>query len=811
MNKHREYFDQVRLKHRQTKSRLRSLLFGAQIDEKPLLSPADSPVGQWIYGEGLKAYGHLPEMHALEKVHTLIHREARHLVTLYQAGRVEEARTGLLNTEEISGLLDELIHRIEAKTREANVQSDGLEALENASAAGNTAVFRELQSFKERFELVAKATNDAIWDWDLLTDQIWWNAGFQTMFGYQDREIESGIESWYGRIHPEDQQRVVAGIHAVIDHGGKQWSDEYRFRRADGSYAYVLDRGYALHDAAGKPYRMLGSMQDVSERKLSEQALLESRQREVTFLAEAQRQRDRLGRFFSQAPAAICVLDGPEMVFELVNPHFQRLYPGRDLLGKRVLEALPEMARSPFYPILENIYQTGETFEGKEVLFPLARREGGPLEDIYFDFIYQPRFNKQGEVDGIIAFGYEVTAQVVARQQVEESRQRFQMLSEAIPQMVWTATPDGQVDYYNHQWYAYTGLDFAQSRGQGWSRVVHPQDLGNLQFHWTEALQSGRPYQVEARLRRADGAYRWFLIRAVPFQDEVGNVKQWFGTDTDIEERKEVEETLYQVSQELFAANGELAAANEEIRASHEELAATNQRLVHINADLDNFIYTASHDLKAPILNIEGLLKVLIRRIGRQAGEDQEVQYIFTLMQNSVLRFKETINDLTDIARIQKQTEQESEPVDLPPIVQDTLSDLAGQIEESGAQIETRLAACSPIVFSRKNLKSVVYNLLSNALKYRHPERLPRILLSCYQEGDYQVVSVQDNGLGMNSTDQDKIFGMFKRLHTHVEGTGIGLYIVKKMVENAGGKIAVKSKVGAGSTFRVYFKLQPVK
>ncbi len=663
MNKHQEYFAQVRLRHRQTKSRLRALLSGAPVDEKPVLSPADSPVGQWIYQEGLPVYGHLPEMHALEKLHALIHREAGHLVSLYRAGQAEEARKGLLHTEEISSLLEELINKIEAKT-----QPGGPEALPEDAAAGKAAGSGELQGAK-----------------------------------------------------------------------------------------------------------------------------------------------DRLERFFNQAPAAICVLDGPEMVFELANRHFRQLYPGRELLGKRVLEALPEMARNPLYPVLKNIYQAGETFEGKEVLFPLARHAGGPLEEMYFNFIYQPRFNEQGAVDGIIAFGYEVTTQVLARRQVEESRQRFQMLSEAIPQMVWTAAPDGQVDYYNHQWYAYTGLDFAQSRGQGWVQVIHPQDLVNLQFHWSESLRTTQPYQIEARMRRADGVYRWFLIRALPLQDEAGNVKQWLGTDTDIQDRKEVEETLYKVSQELFAANGELAAANEEIRASHEELAATNQRLLHINADLDNFIYTASHDLKAPILNIEGLMKVLVRRIDRQAGADPEVQQIFTLMEASVLRFKETISDLTDIARIQKQTGQESEPVDLPQIVQDTLSDLAPQIEESGAHVEKRLGDCSAILFTRKNLKSVVYNLLSNALKYRHPQRPPRIVLSCYREGDYQVVSVADNGLGMHVTDQGKIFGMFKRLHAHVEGTGIGLYIVKKMVENAGGKIAVESKAGEGSVFRVYFKRQPVQ
>ncbi|RYZ22883.1 MAG: PAS domain S-box protein [Chitinophagaceae bacterium] len=130
----------------------------------------------------------------------------------------------------------------------------------------------------ERFNLVAKATQDAIWDWNLLTNEIWWNEGFRTLFGYRAEDIEPGVESWYGRIHPDDRERVVASIHGIIDNGGTKWSGEYRFRRADGSYAAVFDRGYALHDAEGKPVRMLGSMQDITVRKEVE-SLLEERVR----------------------------------------------------------------------------------------------------------------------------------------------------------------------------------------------------------------------------------------------------------------------------------------------------------------------------------------------------------------------------------------------------------------------------------------------------------------------------------------------------------------------------------------------------
>jgi diguanylate cyclase (GGDEF)-like protein/PAS domain S-box-containing protein len=130
-----------------------------------------------------------------------------------------------------------------------------------------------LQLSKERFELVARATSDAVWDWDLATDEIWWNEGFEKLFGYKRDEIYSDANPWSGRIHPEDAERVVADIHRHIDDGKSNWQDEYRFRRADGTYAFVIDRGYIVRGADGKPERMLGSMMDVTERKSLEQQL----------------------------------------------------------------------------------------------------------------------------------------------------------------------------------------------------------------------------------------------------------------------------------------------------------------------------------------------------------------------------------------------------------------------------------------------------------------------------------------------------------------------------------------------------------
>lgn len=130
-----------------------------------------------------------------------------------------------------------------------------------------------LRKSDERFHLATRATNDAIWDWDLVNDTVWWNENFHAYFNYKPEEIESGVGSWTSRLHPEDRERVVVNINKVIDSGGRFWSDEYRFRRGDGTYATLFDRGHVVHDPNGRPIRMIGAMMDITERKQAEEAL----------------------------------------------------------------------------------------------------------------------------------------------------------------------------------------------------------------------------------------------------------------------------------------------------------------------------------------------------------------------------------------------------------------------------------------------------------------------------------------------------------------------------------------------------------
>ena len=253
---------------------------------------------------------------------------------------------------------------------------------------------------------------------------------------------------------------------------------------------------------------------------------------------------------------------------------------------------------------------------------------------------------------------------------------------------------------------------------------------------------------------------------------------------------------------EQVAARQQLEQREQEAQALAAEVATTNDHLRRTNADLDNFIYTASHDLKAPISNIEGLLGTLADELPA-AYRVGEVSYILELMQGSVDRFKRTIEHLTDISRLQKEHGEAAGEVDLGAVVENVRLDLVPLLRETGAELMVAVES-SPLRFSEKNLRSVVYNLLSNALKYRDPERRLCIGLRCESVPGYHALQVRDNGLGIEPERREQVFGMFKRFHDHVEGSGIGLYMVKKMVENVGGRIEVESAPGVGSTFTVY-------
>ncbi|MGI4869814.1 MAG: sensor histidine kinase [Janthinobacterium lividum] len=328
-------------------------------------------------------------------------------------------------------------------------------------------------------------------------------------------------------------------------------------------------------------------------------------------------------------------------------------------------------------------------------------------------------------------------------------------------------------------------------------RTVPYQADGQEVTFWVAAQRSG-PYLIVSFTDTSDLAD--LRPAAEPFAPPAIYTKQ--------------RQHLSNVNAELVALTVELAATRQQLHElSHafdarvqertQGLQEANQRLSQVNRDLDYFIYSASHDLRAPIANLEGLLYAVDSTLPFDHPLRPDLQPLLTMMHGAVQRFHETITHLTDISRVSQEAARPAEPAQLADIVAGVQLDLTPLIATSQAQVFTELDGCSLLNLSSKHLRSIVFNLLSNALKYRHPARVPEVHIRCHTTQAAIELSVQDNGLGLTPEQQGHLFTLFHRLHHHVEGSGVGLYLIKKMVENAGGTLTVQSQAGVGSIFTV--------
>lgn len=328
----------------------------------------------------------------------------------------------------------------------------------------------------------------------------------------------------------------------------------------------------------------------------------------------------------------------------------------------------------------------------------------------------------------------------------------------------------------------------------------------NLRASLEQVLATGQPHQMALQhydvpdpSQPGQFVLRYWQPRNTPVLDAHGALRYIIHSTVNVTEREQARHDLQQSQGREQDALAEAQRLNIELRAANEDLQRTN-------VDLDNFVYMASHDLKAPITNLEGLVGVLQETLAEQSPATQQaLAPLLVMMQDSIARFQRTITRLAQVLQMQQTRGLPSGPVDLLAVVEDVQHDLRPMLQQTQAVVDVDLTACPTVAFSGRNLRSLFYNLLSNALKYRHPDRPPHVRLHCRQEAGYTVLVVQDNGLGLDAQQQTKLFTLFQRLHPHVEGTGMGLYIVKRSLENVGGKIEVASTVGEGSTFLVYF------
>lgn len=471
---------------------------------------------------------------------------------------------------------------------------------------------------------------------------------------------------------------------------------------------------------------------------------------------DSETQRDRLRRLFMQAPAGICIMNGPDFIYELINPPYQKLIPGRNVLGKPIFEALPELRDQPIAAILQKVYETGQTYEGHEQNVPLTNPDG-VLEDRYFNFIYQARHNKEGLIDGIMVFAFDVTESVNNRKKELENENRFRFLLNAIPQQVWTAGPDGTLDYVNEIVSRDFGDPSEQIVGSGWQDYIHPDDLSGCLKQWRAALKNGAEYMTEFRLKFADGNYRWHLARAVPLIED-GQIKLWLGTNTNIEVQKNNEQQK------------------------------------------DEFLSIASHELRTPLTSIKAFNQLMDR-----INDPEKVKGFIHKSTGHIRRLEKLINDLLDVTRINAgKMIYDMHPFSFDQMLQESVENI--QMTAPDHTIVLQENAPLTYVGDKMRLEQVINNFLSNAVKYSPYGK--RVIVNSKVEYGNLVVSVQDFGIGIEQQHLNRLFERYFRIDNtamRFEGLGLGLFISADILTRHKGSFWIESSPGLGSTF--YFRL----
>ncbi|MBY0396804.1 MAG: PAS domain-containing protein, partial [Thermoleophilia bacterium] len=355
---------------------------------------------------------------------------------------------------------------------------------------------------------------------------------------------------------------------------------------------------------------------------------------------------------------------------------------------------------------------------------------------------------------------------VTERTRAEE---RFRAMADNIPQLAWMARPDGHIFWYNRRWYDYTGKTPEEMEGWGWQDVHDPAELPRVLAHWKAALARGVPWEDTFPLRRHDGVFRPHLSRARPLVDEEGRVVWWFGSNTDITELRELEEALREADRRK-----------------------------------DEFLATLAHELRNPLAPIRNGLRIM--RLA--AGDPAAVDEAHAMVERQVGQMTHLIDDLMDVSRINRgKIALQRTRMPLDGAIRDAVETGRPLIEAARHHLIVDLPE-APIYVEGDGtrLAQVFANLLNNAAKYT--ERGGTIRLSARREGDEAVVAVEDDGVGIPPEMLPRVFDMFTQVNRSLEkaqgGLGIGLSIVRRLVEMHGGSVEAQSEgVGRGSRFVV--------
>lgn len=513
---------------------------------------------------------------------------------------------------------------------------------------------------------------------------------------------------------------------------------------------------------------------------------------------------------FMQAPVAICMLKGHDFLIQLANKNILDIWgKSSSVVGKHLLEALPEIKGQPFPQILEEVYKTGQPFYGYETKVILNRYSHSQTR--FVNFVYQPISNSINQTYAILVIAYDVTEQVEARQKVEDAEERLRIAAEGTGLATWDLNLTNHDIIYSprlNELFGHTPshrMLHKEMREQ-----LHPDDVHTIVAKaFEQALQTGI-YFYEARVLWKDGTIHWVRTHGKVIYNE-GTPLRMLGTMMDITEQKNAELKLRESEERYRQLTQQL-----ELRVTQrtKELSEVNANLERSNKELEQFAYVTSHDLQEPLRKIQTFANMLSEN--HSTGLTERAKSFLDKMQNASQRMSKLINDLLNFSRL-RQSGESFTPVDLNEIFNDVRNDFELVIKQKNALIKSDDL---PVIEANSlQMNQLFYNLISNALKFTKADQTPVIEITCQKRKagetngfagidwnrDYYELVFTDNGIGFAKEYEHKIFEIFQRLNgrSEYEGTGIGLALVKKILENHKGSVYAVSEEGKGSSFYI--------